>query len=114
MEFDTPGADHSSLVVPQSTHEHEALYDIERRFSKHDAFPRDSTRYTESRMLEALQYMRQVPQPPVVIANHPSRSATGLGVYGLDTPQELRNWNDVAPRVAVGMEGAPGHQARCL
>jgi hypothetical protein len=51
---------------------------------------------------------------PVVIANHPSRSAGGLGVYGQDRPDELRNWNDAAPSVAVGMEGAPGHQANAI
>jgi hypothetical protein len=26
----------------------------------------------------------------------------------------LRNWNDAAPQVAIGMEGAPGHQAASL
>lgn len=35
----------------------------------------------------------------------------GLGVYGLTTPAELRDWNDTAPQISVGMEGAPGHQA---
>jgi hypothetical protein len=114
MEFDTPGADHSSLIVPHSHHEHHALYDLESRFSKHDAYPRDSTRYTEQRMIEALTYMRRLPLPPVVIANHPSRSAEALGTYGLDHPAELRDWNDTAPQVAVGMEGAPGHQANAL
>jgi hypothetical protein len=65
-------------------------------------------------MLDALRHMRALPAPPVVIANHPSRSAKGVGVYGLDTPSELRDWNDTAPQVAVGMEGAPGHQAGAL
>ena len=65
-------------------------------------------------MLEALATVRAFPTPPVVIANHPSRSATGLGVYGLDTPSELRDWNDTAPDVAVGMAGAPGHQASAV
>jgi hypothetical protein len=51
---------------------------------------------------------------PVVIANHPARSATGPGTYGLDHPAELRDWNDTAPGIAVGMEGAPGHQAIAL
>ena len=114
MEFDTPGADHSSLIVPHSHHEGETLHGIESRFAKRDAFPRDSTRDTEPRMLEALHHMRALPEPPVVIANHPSRSAKGLGEYGQDTPSELRDWNDAAPRVAVGMEGAPGHQAGAL
>ena len=62
-------------------------------------------------MIEALRYMRGMEAPPVVIANHPSRSATGVGVYGKYTPSEFRNWNDTAPHVAIGMEGAPGHQA---
>ncbi len=114
MEFDTPGADHSSLIVPHSHHEHTTLHDIESRFSSRDAFPRDSTRNTEPKMLEALRHMRDVSTPPVLIANHPSRSATGIGVYGLDKPSEFRDWNDTAPRVAVGMEGAPGHQASAI
>jgi len=34
-----------------------------------------------------------------------------MGKYGLTTPSGLRGWNDTAPEVAIGMEGAPGHQA---
>ena len=34
-----------------------------------------------------------------------------LGRYGLYEPSELRDWNDTAPDIAVGMAGAPGHQA---
>lgn len=114
MEFDTPGADHSSLIIPHSDHEHEMLFDIESGYSKHDVYPRDSARYTEERMIEALQYMAGLTLLPVLIANHPSRSAMGLGTYGQDHPAELRDWNDTAPRVAVGMEGAPGHQASAI
>ncbi len=114
MEFDTPGADHSSLIIPHSHDEAERLHDIEEGFAKWDAFPVDPSRDTEPRMVEALTYMRDLDQPPVLIANHPSRSAPGLGEYGLDAPAELREWNDAAPEVAVGMAGAPGHQAAAL
>ncbi len=114
MEFDTPGADHSSMIMPHSHQERETLRDIESRFSKRDAYPRDPGRDTEPKMLEALTYMRGIATPPVVIANHPSRSAQGVGEYGLYTPQEFRDWNDTAPNIAVGMEGAPGHQASAL
>jgi hypothetical protein len=62
-------------------------------------------------MLEALRVMDSLPEKPIVIANHPSRSARGLGDYGLYDPAELRDWNDRAPDVATGMAGAPGHQA---
>ena len=65
-------------------------------------------------MLLALQAMAELTLPPLLIANHPSRSATDLGVYGLDTPTELRRWNNTAPNIAVGMAGAPGHQAATL
>ena len=114
MEFDTPGADHSSLIVPHTHHEHEVLFEIESRFSKREPWPADPTRDSEPNMLKALEHMKAIEAPPVVIANHPSRSAKGLGEYGLDTPLELRDWNDTAPQVAVGMEGAPGHQAGTL
>jgi len=45
------------------------------------------------------------------LINHPSRTATGVGRWGDVEPAELRAWHEAAPRVVVGMEGAPGHQA---
>lgn len=114
MELDTPGADHSSLIVPHTHDEAGRLADLESRFSKREPWPADPTWDDPARMVEALEVMRALPDPPVVIANHPSRSAQGLGVYGLDTPEELRDWNDTAPEVAVGMAGAPGHQAGAM
>ncbi len=111
MEFDTPGGDHSSLIMPHTHHEREDLHAIESRYSQRDAWPRDPARDTEPKMLHALEHMRSLAAPPVLIANHPSRSATGVGEYGKYTPVEFRAWNDTAPKVAVGMEGAPGHQA---
>ena len=114
MEFDTPGADHSSLIIPHTHDESERLRELESRFAKREPWPPDPTRDTEPRMLEALSFMAQLERPPVLIANHPSRSATALGEYGLDTPAELRDWNDTAPEVAIGMAGAPGHQAAAL
>lgn len=114
MEFDTPGADHSSLIIPHTHDEADRLYQIESNFNKREPYPADSTWDTEPRMIEALQAMDQFPSKPVVIANHPSRSAQGLGVYGLYDPEELRDWNDNTPEIAVGMAGAPGHQAATL
>jgi len=111
MEFDTPGADHSSLIIPHTHDEAERLRELESRFAKYEPWPEDPTWDREPRMLAALRAMRALPNRPVVIANHPSRSATGLGEYGLDEPSELRNWNDTAPEVAVGMAGAPGSAA---
>lgn len=114
MEFDTPAADHSSLIIPKTKNERDVLYEIESRWAKRDAYPTDPSRDTEPKMIEALNYMKQLDMPPILFANHPARSAPGLGVYGLDTPREFRNWNDTAPNVSVGFEGAPGHQASTL
>ena len=114
MEFDTPGADHSSLIVPHTHDEAERVHEIESTFSKNEPWPADPSWDTEPRMLDALRAMRDFPARPVVIANHPSRSAPDLGQYGFDHTAELRDWNDTAPEVAVGMAGAPGHQAVTL
>ena len=114
MEFDTPGADHSSIIVPHSDDEARHLYEIESRFSKREPWPADDSWDTEPRMVEALKAMQALPQPPIVIAHHPSRSAPELGVYGSTAPAELRAWNDAAPEIAIGMEGSPGHQAAAM
>lgn len=114
MEFDTPAADHSSLIVPKTKAEVDELFQIESAFSKRDAFPSDPGRDTEPKMLEALQFMQSLEDQPVLFANHPARSATAMGAWGQDTPAEFRNWNDTAPEIATGMEGAPGHQAAAI
>lgn len=114
MEFDTPAADHSSIIVPYSENEADHLFSIESTFAKREPWPADASWDTEPRMLDALRAMAQLSPAPLLIAHHPSRSATDLAVYGTTTPAELRAWNTVAPNIAVGMEGSPGHQAAAL
>ena len=111
MELDTPAGDHSSLIIPHTSDEAEVLFRLESGFDKYDAFPLDPSRDTQDKMIAALEVMRAMEKPPVVIANHPSRSARRYGEYDLYDPAEFRRWNDTAPNVAVGMAGAPGHQA---
>ena len=114
MELNTPGAEHSSVIIPYSDDEADALSKIEEGFDRSEVYPRDPERNTEEKMIEALMFMREMALPPVGIANHPSRTARGLGVYGSYDPAELRGWNDTAPEIATGMAGAPGHQASAL
>lgn len=111
MEFDTPGAEHTSLIIPPSSHEREDLLHIESRYGRREPWPEDAARDTEAFMLEALRDMATMSPRPVMVTNHPSRSATGLGAYGQVKPHQLRDWSEVTPRVVIGMEGAPGHQA---
>ncbi|MGL6160692.1 MAG: hypothetical protein ACRC0P_09365 [Microbulbifer sp.] len=114
MEFDTPGAKHSSLIIPHSHHESQQLLELEKTYNRREVYPDDPARDTEERMLDALTAMKAQKHQPIVIVNHPGRTATNLGEYTKVTPAELRNWNDTAPTVAIGMEGAPGHQANAL
>ncbi len=114
MELNTPAGDHSSLIIPHNHDEADVLFELESGFDKREVFPRDPTRDTEEKMIEALKAMQMLEKPPLVIANHPSRSATAYGVYGDYHPAEFRRWNNAAPNIAVGMAGAPGHQAIAL
>jgi hypothetical protein len=114
MELNMPAMDHHTLIIPQSEHEASMLYDIESRFDAQEAWPRDPARSQEAHAQAALAHMKALSLPPLVFANHPSRSATGIGVYGASEPREFRNNNDLAPDVYRGMEGAPGHQAGTL
>lgn len=111
LELNTPAGDHSSIIVPHSHDEAEVLFKLESAFDRKEPFPDDPSRHHEDKMIEALTVMENLENPPVVFAHHPSRSATEYGNYGLYEPHEFRRWNDVAPNVAIGMEGAPGHQA---
>lgn len=111
MEFDVPGGEHASLILPTNARERDLLRAIESGFGKREAFPDDPLRNTKARMLEALRFMEAQPEPPLLIGNHPSRTATGFARWGLHAPDEYRRWAEAAPRVAIGMEGAPGHQA---
>ena len=111
LELNTPGADHSSIIMPKSPNEARHLAAYEYRFDSREAWPANPLRNEEARMIDALEFAKGLNPQPVVIAHHPSRSAREESVFGLTTPAELRWWNDAAPNIAVGMEGAPGHQA---
>lgn len=52
-----------------------------------------------------------MPDTPLLLANHPGRLATGFREYNKITPKQLRDWQDTAPEVVIGMSGAEGHQA---
>jgi hypothetical protein len=114
MELNMPAMDHHTLIIPNSEKEASMLYDIESRFDANEAWPADPSRNEEAQTRRALEYMKSLPLLPVLFANHPSRSATGVGIYGANEPRELRANHNLAPEVYRGMEGAPGHQAGTL
>lgn len=110
MEFDVPGGEHATLIIAPGPHERDELVTIEREYSRREPM-QSGSREDGQLMLDALAHMRALPAPPLVLINHPSRTATGVGHWGDVEPAELRAWHETAPRVLVGMEGAPGHQA---
>ncbi len=114
MELNMPAMDHHTLILPHAEDEWKTLFNIESQFDSNEAWPVDPTRNSEAAGFRALMFMSGLPRLPLLFANHPSRSATGVGVYGLDEPRELRNNHDAAPTLYRGMEGAPGHQAGAL
>lgn len=109
MEFDVPAGEHASLIITPGPQEMDQLVTAERDFSRSE--PLQGSRDTEAQMQAALAYLRDLSPAPLMFINHPSRTATGLGEWGEVTPDELRGWHAAAPKVLVGMEGAPGHQA---
>ncbi|MDR6993322.1 hypothetical protein [Luteimonas sp. 3794] len=109
MEFDVPAGEHASLIMAPGAHENTMLVELERRFNRREVD--DDARDTPEAMLAALRYMQAQEPQPLMFVNHPSRTATAVGVWGQVEPGELRAWQDAAPDVLVGMEGAPGHQA---
>ena len=114
MELNMPAMDHHTLIIPNSEQEASMLYDIESRFDSQEPWPANPEWSQEAHTQRALEFMRKLPLLPLVFANHPSRSATGVGIYGRDEPREFRANNDTAPDVYRGMEGGPGHQASTL
>lgn len=110
MEFDVPAGEHASLIIAPGAQEEAQQFAIEKTFNRREVLD-TSTRDSEEDMLKALRHMQGMRPQPLMFVNHPSRTATGPGVWGKVTPAELRDWQDAAPQVLVGMEGAPGHQA---
>lgn len=112
MGFDTPGADHSSIIVPAGDDEADRLRELEKGYGAHarrgPAIRRATVKgecWTHCGQWmhnsQSLFFSHTIPRGP-----QPAWANTAL-----TTPSELRGWNDTAPEVAIGMEGAPGHQA---
>ena len=111
MELNMPAMDHHTLIIPNSEREasmlvrHREPLRFTGRVAARSIAQRGSARTARARVHEGPA------SAAVMFANHPARSATGVGVYGADEPREFRANHTLAPEVYRGMEGAPGHQA---
>jgi len=120
LEWNVPGADHATVVVPPGRGGLDVLAEFEAAWDGEvlstptalgglGRVARITSDDGEPFALDALRWLAtQVDSGRVplalMVAHHPGRR-------GVNSPHELRAWRDAAPGVAVGMEGAPGHQA---
>jgi hypothetical protein len=109
LEWNIPAAEHGTVFVHPGPQEVSFLKQFE---NDYDGVVKSATANTptnEALALAGLTFLqdgvaaRRV-RDALMLANHPARQ-------GVDSPHEIRGWRDTAPQVAVGMEGAPGHQA---
>jgi hypothetical protein len=99
FEWNVPSGEHATFIVEPGTRELDQIREFMLRFDENTN--RNATKEVDA--VRALAYAETMNPKPIVIMNHPSRK----GKYSLT---ELRAY-DNAGTVAVGFEGAPGHQA---
>lgn len=123
LEWNIPGAEHATVFLPPGRHAADILRAFEAAYDGGvlstpvangglGLIQRATSADGEPYALAALRYLdAQVlagrTEIALMLANHPARR-------GVDSPHELRGWRDAAPDVAIGMEGAPGHQAASI
>ena len=109
MEWNIPAAEHATVFVHPGRHEVSVLKEFEQTFDGSQQPATNTTAQNEALAIAGITFLaeqvrRRKVEGALFLANHPSRR-------GIDSPHEIRNWRDAAPSVAIGMEGAPGHQA---
>lgn len=106
MEWNIPSAEHGSLILPPTQDEAQRIAYFESHYDEKNetlGIPHN----TEADAVAGVKYLQSLTPKPLFMANHPARR-------GIDSPHEMRAWNDAGPDVAHGFEGAPGHAACTL
>jgi len=109
LEWNIPAAEHGNVFVTPGPNEVAVLKEFENGFDGTVKGANDPTPANEALATQGIQFLGSAVRSRRVdgalfLANHPARR-------GVDSPHEFRAWRDADPTVAVGMEGAPGHQA---
>jgi hypothetical protein len=109
LEWNIPAAEHGTVFVHPGSNEVAVLKEFENTFDGSVVGAVDPALVTEALAIAGVKFLgdqiteRRV-QDALFLANHPARN-------GIDSPHEIRGWRDANPRIAIGFEGAPGHQA---
>jgi hypothetical protein len=109
LEWNIPAAEHGTVFVHPGKDEVAVLKEFENSFDGSVKKATAPTPANEALAIAGVNFLadsvkRKRVQDALFLANHPARK-------GIDSPHEIRGWRDAQPRIAVGMEGAPGHQA---
>ncbi|MFE2813790.1 PHP domain-containing protein [Streptomyces nigra] len=109
LEWNIPAAEHGTVFVAPGKNEVAVLKQFENDYDGSVKGASGNTPANEALAVAGIQWLgrqkdRRVVGDALFIANHPARN-------GIDSPHEVRAWRDADPRIAVGWEGAPGHQA---
>ncbi|RKN45784.1 PHP domain-containing protein [Streptomyces hoynatensis] len=109
LEWNIPAAEHGTVFVHPGRNEVEVLKQFERDYDGAVQSATANTPQNEALAIAGLDFLasqvrRNKVKDALMLANHPSRK-------GIDSPHEIRAWRDAQPTIAVGFEGAPGHQA---
>jgi hypothetical protein len=115
LEWNIPAAEHGTVFVHPGRNEVAVLKQFETDYDGSVKGAGDSTPANEALAIAGLNFLseqvrRRKVKDALMLANHPARR-------GVDSPHEIRAWRDATPaghRIAVGFEGAPGHQAAGL
>ncbi|MFJ8079900.1 PHP domain-containing protein [Streptomyces sp. NPDC096205] len=115
LEWNIPAAEHGTVFVHPGRNEVEVLKQFETDYDGSVKGASESTPANEALAVAGLNFLaeqvqRRKVKDALMLANHPARR-------GVDSPHEIRGWRDAtAPgrQIAVGFEGAPGHQAAGL
>ncbi|MFV0132971.1 PHP domain-containing protein [Streptomyces sp. HMX87] len=115
LEWNIPAAEHGTVFVHPGRHEVEVLKQFETDYDGSVKGASASTPANEALAVAGLTFLaeqvrRRKVRDVLMLANHPARK-------GIDSPHEIRAWRDATPghrQIAVGFEGAPGHQAAGL
>lgn len=109
LEWNIPAAEHGTVFVHPGQGEVAVLKAFENGYDGGVKGATANTPENEALAVAGIQYLRSAVdkrsvQDALMLANHPARQ-------GIDSPHEVRAWRDADPTIAVGWEGAPGHQA---
>jgi hypothetical protein len=109
LEWNIPAAEHGTVFVHPGKNEVAVLKEFENAFDGAVKSATDPTPANEALAVAGIGFLtdaitKKRVQDALFLANHPARK-------GIDSPHEIRAWRDANPRIAIGFEGAPGHQA---